>query len=229
MNEEKKIEHESFAVLQISRVSGEIKNLFGSSIQHQHFIELNIAPAYISRDLHRDWVGSHNTPYITIQMSNSQFAEAITSMNMGTGTPVTLKSMVTKDGYKKMEEPPQEDKRKEFDNEFEDDMKELYMELSTMKDKILTSLNGKVSKKVYVEVSNYIGKIEQEIRSNIPFIKKQFTEQMDKTTLEAKGEVEGFFLNKIHKLGLKGLKLDNILKVEDKIKSRKGTRLALSF
>jgi len=215
MEKEIKIEHESFAVLQISRVSGRSENLFGSSISHQHFIELRIAPAYIHRNLNRDWIGSHNVPYITIQMSNSQFAEAITSMNMGVGTPVTLRSMITKEGYKQMQEPPQEDKRRQFDDEFEDDMKELASGVSTIKDEILIALNGKIPKKLYVEISGKISKIEQEVKSNIPFIKTQFTEQMDKTTLEAKGEVEGFFLNKIHKLGLEGLKLDKVLKLKD--------------
>ena len=129
---EEKIEHESFGMLQISRVSGESGNLFGSSIQHQHFIEMRICPGHKSRDLYQDWIGSSMLPYITINMSNSQFAEAITGLNLGSGTPVTLKSMIDLSTKKivKFEDCPQENKVKQFDDEFADEMNNLVSELT---------------------------------------------------------------------------------------------------
>lgn len=211
-NMDEKIEHESFAVLQINRVSGEGGNLFGSSIQHRHFIELNITSAYIHRNLNCDFIHSKGIPHITIRMSNSQFAEAITSMNMGSGTPVTIKSLIGKDGYKTYEEPPLENKRMQFDNEFEKSMGDLGKKLRIYKLEI-EDISRSMSKKSQDNIKARLDSLFQDIESNIPFIKKQFTEQMDKTSLEAKGEVEGFFLTKIYKLGLKKLKLDDVLKI----------------
>jgi len=210
-----RIEHESFAVLQISRITGNIENLFGSSIQHQHFIELKIHPAYISRDLNQDWIYPMNLPYITIQMSNSQFAEAITSMNMGSGTPVTLKSLLGKDGYKEVKNPPQVNKRMQIDSEFEKGMQRLSTKLKGHLPKI-DEIITKLPKKYQQEIKTRIHSLFVEIESNIPFVKRQFTEQMDKTTLEAKGEIEGFFLSKITSLGIKNLKMENVLGLTNK-------------
>ena len=47
--------------------------------------------------------------------------------------------------------------------------------------------------------------LRQEIESNVPFIQQSFNEQMDKTVMEAKGEVEGFVMNKLMSAGLEGL------------------------
>jgi len=47
--------------------------------------------------------------------------------------------------------------------------------------------------------------LRQEIESNVPFIQQSFNEQMDKTVLEAKGEVEGFVMHKVISTGLEGL------------------------
>jgi len=94
MDDKVTIEHESFAMLGITRSSCSFsQNLFGSSIQHSHTIRLKIAPAKIDRMLNRDWFHANTKPYIEVEMSYSQFAEAITSMNVGDGVPVTLRRL----------------------------------------------------------------------------------------------------------------------------------------
>lgn len=67
--------------------------LFGSSIKHHDIITLRISPAYMDRDLNYDRYYAENHPYIEINMSQSQFAQAITSLNMGAGVPVTLRQI----------------------------------------------------------------------------------------------------------------------------------------
>ena len=47
--------------------------------------------------------------------------------------------------------------------------------------------------------------LRQEVESHVPFIQNSFNEQMDKTVLEAKGEVEGFVMHKVISAGLEGL------------------------
>jgi hypothetical protein len=209
MNEQK-IEHESFAVLGISRISGNSGALFGSSIEHQHFIEMIISPAYIRRDLNQDWIHSSSLPYIVVQMSNSQFAECITSMNMGSGTPVTLKRIHFENVHKIMQEPPSENKRLQIDTEFEKTMLDMSNKLDNQKEAI-NKLCETMPKKFQQEMNMRINSMYSEIKSTIPFIKKQFTEQMDKTVLESKGEIEGFFQTKIQNLGIQQLKLNNVI------------------
>ena len=45
----------------------------------------------------------------------------------------------------------------------------------------------------------------QDVNSNLPFVQRSFNKSIDKTVLEAKGEVEAFVMNKVTSLGIKGL------------------------
>lgn len=81
--------HPSYGTLLFSRRTGAKEALFGSSIQHRDTICMTLHHASIERGLNRDWI--HGDKVIAeVEMSYSQFAEAITSMNIGTGVPVTV-------------------------------------------------------------------------------------------------------------------------------------------
>jgi len=204
MDDEKIYEHESYAMMGITRTSSNRgQNLFGSSIKHSNTIRIRIAPAKISRHLHRDWFHAKAVPYIEIEMSYSQFAEAITSLNQGDGVPVTLNYL----NGKKMGDCPQIDKRQEFEEEFENEMLGIGKVLRELTERAEALLSDKKapSKAEKEAILKGIKSIRQEIESNVPFIQKSFNEQMDKTVLEAKGEVEGFVMHKVISAGLEGL------------------------
>ena len=204
MDDRTTIGHESFAMLGITRSSCSFsQNLFGSSIQHSHTIKLKIAPAKIDRMLNRDWFHANTKPYIEVEMSYSQFAEAITSMNVGDGVPVTLRRL---DG-KMIEDCPQFDKRQEFEKEFEKEMLKIGQSLRVLTEKAEALLSEKKppTKADKEVILKGIKMLQQEIESNVPFIQSSFNEQMDKTVLEAKGEFEGFVMHKVISTGLEGL------------------------
>jgi hypothetical protein len=197
-------EHESYAMMDISRTScNKGQNLFGSSIKHQNTIRIRIAPAKLDRHLNRDWFHAKHTPYIEVEMSYSQFAEAITSLNQGDGVPVTLTYL----NGKQIEKCPQIDKRQEFEEEFEEEMLKIGYSLRKLTEQAESLLNDKKAptKAEKEAILNGIKMLRQEIESNVPFIQSSFNEQMDKTVLEAKGEVEGFVMHKIISTGLTGL------------------------
>lgn len=201
--------HESYAMLQISRVScNKGQNLFGSSIKHSNTIMLRIKEAKMDRHLNRDWYYG-GKEYIEIEMSYSQFAEAITSLNQGEGVPVTLKYLMGKS----IEECPHVDKRGEFENEFREQMEELNSRLKRLTENTESILNEKktLNKTDKDTILNEIKMLRQEINSNIPFMATSFNEQMDKTVLEAKGEIEGFMMHKIISAGLEKLQMDQNL------------------
>jgi hypothetical protein len=200
---EKKEEHESFGLLQISRQTcSPAINLFGSSISHSNLISLRICRGEKHRDLSRDWYFDSET-LIEIIMSNTQFAEAITSMNMGCGVPVTLHRV-----YGQSVAPcPEVHKRQEIEREFDDRCKKIAdrtQEAANEATKILSG-SGALKKEDRKKLSELIFSIQQEMRGNLPFVNKSFDEQIDKTIMEAKGECEAFYTNHIHKLGMEAL------------------------
>jgi hypothetical protein len=205
IEETKKIRHPSFGVINISKgTCTEKMNLFGSSIQQHTFIEISISKAILMRDLSRDWIMSdHGFPIVSVYLSPSQFADAITSLNQGEGTPCTISSI---DGHK-IKEPILESKRVQFDNEFEDLMKEVADNSNRFYVRISEILSKpSIGKHDREEIKKELDQLKMQIESNMPFIKRQFSEQMDETVVEAKNEITAFLEDKIKKLGLEGAK-----------------------
>ncbi len=212
--------HPAYGILQIGKFQGGSNTFFGSSIKHNGGISLKIYPASITRRHSDDWYHAyHSKPYIDVEMSYTQFAEAITSGMSTEGTPCTIRAI---DG----EVMPKVDfvnKRLQFENEMKGKMVKLSDRLDKLTEEAEEILNaGKAPNKGERQfILNAIEGLRTEIKSNVPFVLTQFNEQMDKTVKEAKGEIEGFYDQKIHSLGLeklheeaKLLDKDTILEIE---------------
>lgn len=151
------------------------------------------------RHLNRDWYHA-DKEIVEVSMSNTQFAEAITSLNMGSGVPVTLSYI---DG-KQIQPCPEENKREEFQKEFKNRCIEMDSKVEGMIEaaSMLLSKGGAVSMADRRSLVSQLQGLRQEIRSNLPFVQKSFDEQMDKTIMEGKGEIEAFFTGEITRLGV---------------------------
>jgi hypothetical protein len=217
MKDSKTTAHESFGMAGFSRstTGGDGVTLFGSSIKHGNVIRFTVRNAEVDRHLEQDWYHVTNRlPIVEIEMSQSQFAEMITSMNMGDGIPVTLRYV----NGKKMEDCPHESKVLQHSNEFKERMKEFSERVNEYGKELYSKIEKRLPKKDQDEVKGIVDQMVQEIASNIPFYEKQFVRQMEKTQTEAKAEIESFVHNKIHSAGLSTLLGENgtkdILKLE---------------
>ena len=192
------MKHPSYGLLSFSRISGGTTNLFGSSIQHKNTIKLCISECDVKRDLSTDWYHD-NGRIIEVEMSYSQFAEAITSMNMGNGVPVTIRWVR---GEGRIEPCPFTDKKQQFEEEFKhrlDKANETANQLILNVEKLFEEKKN-LTKNDKNEILSMLTKIYQSINGNSDFMYRMFNEQMDKTTTEAKGEIEAFMQNKINSI-----------------------------
>ncbi len=88
-------QHPSYGMLQLTRSSlgGNGTALFGSSIMHNDVIRLTITNGYMEQEDGQNRyyakTGRRNC-IVEVDMSYTQFAEVITSLNMGDGVPVTI-------------------------------------------------------------------------------------------------------------------------------------------
>lgn len=194
-------EHESFGMISFSRVGwgGGGVSLFGSSIKHGNIIRLRISRADLNRDLSRDCYYAKDD-IVEADMSFSQFAEAITSMNTS-GIPCTLAYV----GGKRMEPSPYVSKREQFEDEFAASCKDLSKKVEDLQRFAAELAERPVKKADTKDLINKIVMLKQQIASSLPFVHSQFNEQMDKTVMEAKGEVEAFVQHKIVSAGLDAL------------------------
>jgi hypothetical protein len=193
-------EHESYGLIRFGRISSNRGvPLFGSSIRHGEVIRLSVKRAEMIRDLHYD--RHHGTDeLIEVDMSLSQFVEAITSMNTS-GVPCTLHAV----NGQLMAECPYQSKREQFQTEFEADCKRFGEQIDHIEDTLNIVLTTKPNKGHIQNLLNQVRMLRQGIESNLPFIVTQFNEQMDNTVKEAKGEVEAFVQHKILSAGLEAL------------------------
>ncbi len=194
--------HPSYGLIQISRISGGIGPLFGSSIDHHGSIRLRVSRASICRDLHRTWYSDSGGQVIEVEMSAHQFAEAITTLNCGFGVPCTIRHLLGEHP----EDPPAVHDRKQFLGEFSAVMKELADQLRKHREAVVAILEKKSLTKADREaILEGFRKVERDVGANIPFIHEQFNEAINKTVAEAKAEVDAFVTHAVVSAGLAAL------------------------
>lgn len=217
---ESKDKHDSYGMLQFNRSFGGSTSLFGSSIQHRDIITMYLREGEVSRELNKDFYLGGNR-IVECEMSYSQFAEMITSMNVGTGVPVTIRYI---QGKGKIEDCPFIDKKKQYEEEFRNNLDKSNEKANDLLESVRQMFEEKKSftKKDKEEILSKIHLLSMEMNENREFIYKQFNEQMDKTTLEAKGEIEVFMQNKINSVASAALAehKDDILKLENPVDIR---------
>lgn len=191
-------EHESYGLISLSRISGRGEPLFGSSIRHSEVLRLRISRGVMNRDLSRDWYHERDD-IVEVDMSNSQFAEFVTTHNRGCGIPCTIRYV----NGERVEDPPFDDKREQFRQEFKEHAATVARRLDELH-AFAESLREKptVTKTERAELVERIRMARQEVASNMPFMATQFDVQMDKSIKEAKGEIEAFALRRVVTAGI---------------------------
>lgn len=207
MAEREQLSHESYGMIGFSRINGS-NRFYGSELQQDNYIEMKVYHSEVERELSKEWYHANGrAPIIRLRMSAGQFAEMITSMNIGDGVPCTIESIQGK----KMEDLPSIENRKEFvHRKFVDRMKEFAQRIKDNQTQAKLIVKKKtLSKQDVIDLSHQLDYLTQEITSNIPFFMECFQETMDEVVLEAKLEVENAILHKINVLGLAELKKQN--------------------
>lgn len=98
-----------------------------------------------------------------------------------------------------MQEPPVIHQREFINDEFEESMKAVSKKLTDGHAQVQALMQKKSLTKADKEVilSGW-QKIQREVAETMPFIQRSFDESIEHTVSEAKGEIEAFYVNKIH-------------------------------
>ncbi len=230
-NEEQEDEtHESWGLLQISRCQGQMKPLFASSIRHQNTIRLRIVRAARTRNLNQEWYRDKEH-LIEVEMSAVQWAEAITHMNCGIGTPCTLLRIQRE----AMTDCPDDDQRTKIQDEFAGNMREVSSRFVEAQKRIqeLLSKKGALTVAEKEEITKSIHQVRRMIDDVVPFVHSQFNEAIDKTVTQAKGEIESFYTHAVMNAGMAALGIINqkpeVPLLESKQESKPSSEALSSF
>ncbi len=195
--------HASYGLVQFVRTSnGGPRHLFGSAVDvHPTTICLTVKPAKWRHDLHHDWYFAVNETMIEVELSATQFTELITTMNMGSGVPCTIRRF---DGERVEDPPDVETEVQRIKTSFSADLQGM---VTIMKErrKEIEKLTGKLPEKAREQLRIELDVIIQQMSSNIPFIMKQFNAASDRVINAAKQEIEAFSTHAVQVAGLAAL------------------------
>lgn len=87
-------QHESWLLVRAGHVTAHPSaQLFGSDVQHQHYVVVTITRCTRKRNLNRDWL--HGTEVLLeMAMSQAQWGAFVSSFGQGGGVPATLNRLV---------------------------------------------------------------------------------------------------------------------------------------
>lgn len=199
-------DHESYGMLGFHRITySGAQPLFGSSIKHRDTILMTLKTGHMRRNLNEDWYYGDKT-IVEVEMSATQFADLITSLNQGDGVPVTIRCM--RDGnLHKCEEPPFVDRNALHRAEFKEHLDDVYATSRELIHELEEKFSNKktFNKADQKEILDICRRISQNIGCNQDFQISQFDRQMERSTTEAKGEIEAFFQNKVNQIAQQAL------------------------
>lgn len=204
--EKKYYKHPSFGVISINKISGKSGFLFGSSLQCDDFVEIKIQRGMLTRDLCEEHYspdfGNENEDLIKIKISPAQFAELITTLNAGSGTPCTIESI---QGVE-VEQTKMESKKTHTQRAFKERLQTISDKLSQDNSTAVSIIKKKnLSEGDRIKLKNIIDSMSQEVNSNIPFFLQCYQEYIDKVTMEGKAELDSMYQGIIHRCGLRAL------------------------
>jgi hypothetical protein len=202
MSEDTITRHPSYGVMSITRVSGSGKHLFGATVDHQSSIRIRISKAHIQRSLNTDRVRD-DEPVVDVELSPLQWAEALTTLGVMPGVPVTIRRI----GEEVIAKCPPCNDRQKIEAEFAAKITGVMDDLRSLQKTMLNMFSKKnaLTRADKDALLTGCGRAITEIGSNMPFVHEMFREAMDKTVAEAKAAIDAFYQHAIVEAGLAAL------------------------
>jgi ElaB/YqjD/DUF883 family membrane-anchored ribosome-binding protein len=198
--------HPSYGMVQLSRRQGH-QHLFGSALEsHQNYMTLSVRRAtYIRDDTGDRYFGSIRGDLIEVDMSSAQFAELITTMNVGMGVPCTIRTV----GDQEVPRPPVlETEAENIRTEFAKRMKQFATNMNegvASVEEILKK-KGALTAAEKQTIQAHITKVNTELKSNLPFFLDMYQEAAEKISTAAKAEIEAFMTMAVQSAGIAALR-----------------------
>ena len=200
-HEERRYKHPAWGLVHTSRNSG-LKSLFGSHLNHHHYITLSIGPAekVVTDNGEERYVGSIRGEIIEICLSETQWGQLLSSMGMGNGIPCTINYL----NREKVPDSPDTTFRQNFEEAVKTDLRTLGQELIDLQKKVEARLSDSkpLNKSERAELLRDLASATRMLTDKIPFVQNIMKEALEQQVAAAKSEIDGFLQHKARTLGL---------------------------
>lgn len=175
--------HPAFGQVTVFKQSGDFP-LYGSNIVNPQSISLRIHHSELQRRYSHDRYSPETRPFVEVRFSLAQWAEMLSSIGNGEGTPCTL---VSKDGVT-MPEIIHENRAKEFTREGKEAIDGVMQHLKALREDVASNTVG-ASKGKQAALLARVEAAMRSISDSLPFIQDQFTEHMEREVSQAAIEI----------------------------------------
>ena len=197
--ETKRFQHPSFGLLEISRVQGRFDNLVGVDFPVGGAIRITVSHAEQVTDIGREDAFYDREQIVSFFMSEVQFAAAITSLNVGAGTPVTL-SRVSTGPLVAVEAPPKH--MREFEDRADEAVEPVRRAIEQL-NRLNALLADPKAKKSDIKNAAYMAHME--LDKNLEYTLKRGMDQVREVGEKTKQEVRAYAESVVHRFGLEAL------------------------
>lgn len=205
--------HPAYATLSVSRpsISPGI-NLFGSDIDHQHAISVEIRTATLDRHLNSDWINPGRL-IMDFTMSETQWAQFISGIGSSIGTPITLSTVTCQDKLQRIPqiEPIRDSRKEEFNREMVSGLQNKLSRFTEIIEELGEVANGSgtksgtISKTKVRDLHQQLARQLQSLPSYFEFMAERFQETTEEIVNQARTEVEAHFNSSIQRLGIQAV------------------------
>lgn len=200
------LRHPSYGMVGFHRITGCSRRLFGSTLEtHYHTIRLSIHEAEMRIDRHLHMERARATgQIIEVEMSAAQFAELLTSMNIGDGVPCTITRRM---GVGMIESPPDvpvesANVRTDFAAKMGGARPDLEQRAKALLDLLPASFNKGTRRQIEIALGNIV----ERVAGSATFALDQFQEATSRVVTAAKAEVDAVVTHVVQATGIKALR-----------------------
>lgn len=192
--------HPSYAVIGYNVVNSSGTYLAGSDVRHQSYITIRVQECDVQRDLRRDWPHAKNR-IVEVHMTHAQFAQFITTPNMGNGARCTLEYV---EGRGTIPAPTVQSRYQEHTTETKNAIAKSLADVNVAERALDEAIkSGKIGaiKKAHRDLQIRLGHVP----SNVEFAQQSLNEFTEKVVSNAKTEVEATLNGAVRRLGLEAI------------------------
>ena len=193
-------EHPSYGQLVLSRTTcSHPKLLHGSSVANNTIINLELYEGKVAREL-SGWWYSRGKLIASVEMTPAQWAELISSFNMGSGVPCTIR--FNNGEVEPYVEPfPDKTTEKIVEGEYEECITEVIEKIR----EIEKELEQVPKKSLRQSLQEKLANLNMALSHNIPFMKKRFKEDLEKSVYANQMDFDAWYTHNLQILGMQTL------------------------
>lgn len=195
-SDEQKREHPSYGVIRVTNVTGH-HNLFGSRIETGHAIRMEIAQAHANIRHGEESYDGADAPFLTVEMSELQWARMISSIGHFSGSPCTIRRREGKmvPGETRHDVSIEDKAYNRIRAEVKKATEKLEGEIADAKQLIASS---KMPKKAISELMEHLDSIRRTMNDTLPFVGGIIENDAHNATHEAYSEIDAYAQRIVH-------------------------------